>query len=49
VSIATIYGRYHYTADVIAGFGISLAAATVAIVFALRNKKAASSETCGLK
>lgn len=24
VSLATIYGRYHYTADVVAGFGVSL-------------------------
>jgi len=31
VSIATIYGRYHYTADVVAGFGASLVAAAVAM------------------
>jgi membrane-associated phospholipid phosphatase len=30
VSIATIYGRYHYAADVAAGFGVSLIAAMVA-------------------
>ena len=30
VSVATIYGRYHYTADVAAGFGVSLVAAAVA-------------------
>ncbi len=29
VSVATIYGRYHYAADVLAGFGISLIAALV--------------------
>jgi membrane-associated phospholipid phosphatase len=27
VSIATVYGRYHYFADVLAGFGVSLVAA----------------------
>lgn len=31
VSIATIYGRYHYAADVAAGFGVSLIAAVVAL------------------
>ncbi len=31
VSAATIYGRYHYTADAIAGFAISLFAAAVAL------------------
>ncbi len=31
VSIATIYGRYHYVADVLAGFGISLLGLWVAI------------------
>lgn len=35
VSVATIYGRYHYAADVVAGFGLSLVAAAVA--FALRD------------
>ena len=39
VAIATIYGRYHYTADVIAGFGVSLAAAAAAILFAQSKKK----------
>ena len=29
VSLATIYGRYHYAADVLAGFGISLIAGAV--------------------
>jgi len=29
VSLATIYGRYHYTADVLAGIGISILAGTV--------------------
>jgi len=30
VAIATVYGRYHYAADVAAGFGVSLIAAIVA-------------------
>jgi membrane-associated phospholipid phosphatase len=32
VSIATIYGRYHYAADVFAGFGVSLVAGAVCLV-----------------
>jgi membrane-associated phospholipid phosphatase len=32
VAIATIYGRYHYAADVAAGFGVSLVAAGVCLV-----------------
>lgn len=31
VSIATIYGRYHYAADVVAGFGVSLLAGTICV------------------
>lgn len=31
VSVATVYGRYHYAADVAAGFGVSLVAAVVAL------------------
>ena len=31
VSIATIYGRYHYVADVVAGMAVSLIAAVVAV------------------
>ena len=38
VSIATIYGRYHYTADVIAGFAVSLVAGAVASFF-LQKKR----------
>lgn len=38
VSVATIYGRYHYTADVIAGFGVSLVAAALATLFASKKK-----------
>jgi membrane-associated phospholipid phosphatase len=32
VSIATIYGRYHYSADVLAGFAVSLGSGAVAIL-----------------
>ncbi|MBV9612994.1 MAG: hypothetical protein JO091_11005 [Acidobacteriaceae bacterium] len=31
VSVAAIYGRYHYTADVVGGFGVSLVAAALCI------------------
>lgn len=31
VSVATIYGRYHYAADIAAGFGVSLIAGVVAL------------------
>jgi membrane-associated phospholipid phosphatase len=37
VSIATIYGRYHYCADVLAGFAISLIPAGVALVSRARG------------
>ncbi len=37
VSIATIYGRYHYAADVLAGFGISLVAAAVCLIYSARS------------
>ncbi len=33
VSIATIYGRYHYSADVLAGFAVSLVAAALCLLF----------------
>ncbi|MGA8026862.1 MAG: phosphatase PAP2 family protein [Bryobacteraceae bacterium] len=33
VSVATVYGRYHYAADVLAGFGISLLAAGLCLWF----------------
>ena len=29
VSIATVYGRYHYAVDALAGLGVSLAAAAL--------------------
>jgi membrane-associated phospholipid phosphatase len=34
VSVATVYGRYHYAADVIAGFGVSLIAGVVCVITA---------------
>jgi membrane-associated phospholipid phosphatase len=37
VSIATIYGRYHYAADVAAGFGVSLVSGAVCLVLAKRE------------
>ncbi len=42
VSMATIYGRYHYAADVAAGFGISLAAALVAVWMANARTRVSS-------
>ena len=39
VAVATVYGRYHYAADVVAGFGISLVAAAVAMLSAKAKKK----------
>jgi membrane-associated phospholipid phosphatase len=37
VSVATVYGRYHYAIDVLAGFGVSLAAGTLCVL--LRSSK----------
>ncbi|MGH9584883.1 MAG: phosphatase PAP2 family protein [Bryobacteraceae bacterium] len=37
VAVATVYGRYHYIADVAAGFAVSLAAAGVCLVFRARR------------
>ncbi|HEX4228078.1 MAG TPA: phosphatase PAP2 family protein [Bryobacteraceae bacterium] len=42
VSLATIYGRYHYAADVAAGFGISVAAA---VLFAVIRRKRSQRHT----
>lgn len=39
VAIATIYGRYHYSADVLAGFAVSFLAASLCVV--LRNRSSA--------
>ncbi len=38
VSVATIYGRYHYVADVVAGVGVSLAAAAVCLLLKANEK-----------
>jgi membrane-associated phospholipid phosphatase len=41
VSVEVVYGRYHYAADAVAGFLISLAAAGIAILLAtLRHPRA---------
>ena len=45
VSTATVYGRYHYGSDVIAGFGVSLIAAAVAFVFRLHDRQTAFRES----
>jgi membrane-associated phospholipid phosphatase len=39
VSVATIYGRYHYCADVVAGFAISLIPAAVALIIHKRSAR----------
>jgi membrane-associated phospholipid phosphatase len=39
VSIATIYGRYHYAADVVAGFAVSLVAAAVCLFIVRKRPK----------
>lgn len=41
VSIATIYGRYHYAADVAAGFAVSLGAAATGLVIVARQRRVA--------
>ena len=45
VSIATIYGGYHYAADVVAGFGVSLL--TAALAFALRVRQPQPADQLG--
>lgn len=43
VAVATIYGRYHYAVDAFAGFGMSLPAAALCLIYYARDlmKKAA--------
>lgn len=41
VAVATVYGRYHYAADAIAGFGVSLIAALMFLPFVLRRPRRA--------
>lgn len=43
VAIATVYGQYHYTADVLAGIAVSLVPGCIAIVIHVR--RSASSDT----
>lgn len=45
VSIATVYGRYHYVADVLAGFAVSLIALGVAFAMKTYVQKHQSIET----
>jgi membrane-associated phospholipid phosphatase len=37
VSIATVYGRYHYTADVLAGFAVSLIPGLLCLILSKRE------------
>jgi len=39
VSVATVYGRYHYAVDALAGFAISLPALLLAVMMARRDPK----------
>jgi membrane-associated phospholipid phosphatase len=39
VSIATVYGRYHYAVDVAAGFAVSLAAGAVGLFISARERR----------
>lgn len=40
VAVATVYGRYHYAVDAVAGFGVSVAAALMIRLLALRRPHA---------
>jgi membrane-associated phospholipid phosphatase len=46
VSVATVYGRYHYAADVLAGFGVSLIPGFVCLI--VRKRQTAASENVQL-
>jgi membrane-associated phospholipid phosphatase len=39
VAVATVYGRYHYIVDVMAGFAVSLLAAALCLVYLSRDVK----------
>jgi membrane-associated phospholipid phosphatase len=41
VAVATIYGRYHYAADAAAGFGVSIIAALMILLFVVRRPRRA--------
>lgn len=45
VSIATVYGRYHYLADVVAGIGVSLVAAAVCLLLKTSKSPLAVGDT----
>ncbi|MEO7143956.1 MAG: phosphatase PAP2 family protein [Bryobacteraceae bacterium] len=45
VAISTIYGRYHYAVDAIAGFGVSLVALGLGWLIQQRNRAMASSSS----
>jgi membrane-associated phospholipid phosphatase len=40
VAVATVYGRYHYAVDALAGFGVSVIAALTILLFARRRLRA---------
>jgi membrane-associated phospholipid phosphatase len=44
VSVATIYGRYHYVVDALAGFGISLLAAALCLLYFAHDVKQGAAE-----
>ena len=37
VAVATVYGRYHYAVDAVAGFGVSVIAVVMILLFVLRR------------
>jgi membrane-associated phospholipid phosphatase len=41
VAVATVYGRYHYAADALAGLGVSVIAALTILLFGLRRPRRA--------
>jgi membrane-associated phospholipid phosphatase len=45
VSVATVYGRYHYAVDAMSGFAVSLAAAAVASRIAIHQKRRQKAQT----
>lgn len=47
VSVATVYGRYHYAADALAGFGISTVAGLLALTLARKTKSVSDGHPAG--
>jgi len=41
VAVATVYGRYHYAVDAVAGLGVSVIAALMILPFSLRRPRRA--------